>query len=89
MRGDGRLGLLILAVGIAPALIKKSKPMARYVGDQLIRAGEYLKVGTEEAEPKEAKEPEAATEEPESAAEPKEASTEEPAKPKGRKKAAE
>ncbi len=51
MRGDGRLGLIILAAGIAPALIKKSKPMARYVGDQLIRAGEYLKHGSEENAP--------------------------------------
>jgi hypothetical protein len=46
---DGRIGLIILAAGIAPAIIKKSKPMARYVGDQLIRAGEYMKHGTDEA----------------------------------------
>jgi hypothetical protein len=45
---DGRVALVILAAGIAPALIKRSKPLAKYVGDQLIRAGEYLKVGTDE-----------------------------------------
>jgi hypothetical protein len=48
MRGDGRLGLIILAAGIAPALIKKSKPMARYLGDQFVRFGEYLKEGSDE-----------------------------------------
>jgi hypothetical protein len=51
MSRDGRIALVILAAGIAPALIKKSKPMARYVGDQLIRVGEYLKTGTEETAP--------------------------------------
>jgi hypothetical protein len=40
--------LVLLAAGLAPALLKKSKPLARYMGDQLIRAGEYLKEGTEE-----------------------------------------
>ena len=44
---DGRIGLILLAAGIAPALIKRSKPMARYVGDHLIKAGEYLKDGTD------------------------------------------
>jgi hypothetical protein len=49
MRGESRLALLILGLGLAPALIKKSKPFSRYVGDHLIKAGEYLIHGAEEA----------------------------------------
>jgi hypothetical protein len=56
MRRDPRLGLLILAVGVSAALIKKSKPLSKYVGDQLVRAGEYFKVGTD-APPVIAKDP--------------------------------
>jgi hypothetical protein len=51
--------LLILAVGIAPAILKKSKPLAKYLGEHLIRAGEYLKEGTDEPV---AEEPKATTE---------------------------
>jgi hypothetical protein len=35
-------------MGLAPAIIKKSKPFARYVGDHLIKAGEYIKHGMED-----------------------------------------
>ena len=51
MSRDARVGLFILAVGIAPSLIKKSKPLARYLGGQFIRFGEYMKQDTEEAAP--------------------------------------
>jgi hypothetical protein len=48
MRGESRIALLALGLGLAPILIKKSKPFARYVGDHLIKAGEYIKLGMEE-----------------------------------------
>ncbi|HWD41567.1 MAG TPA: hypothetical protein VG944_22175 [Fimbriimonas sp.] len=44
----GRAGLLILAIGVGATLVKKSKPLANYLGDQLTKAGEFLKQGTEE-----------------------------------------
>jgi hypothetical protein len=45
---EARLALLAIGIGMAPVFIKKSKPLARYVGDQLIKAGEYIKHGMEE-----------------------------------------
>jgi hypothetical protein len=47
---DSRLGLLILAIGLAPTVIRRSKPLARYVGDQLIRLGEFIKKDSEESD---------------------------------------
>ena len=47
LSGQGKLGLFILAAGIVPTLIKRSKPLAQYLGEQLVRAGEYLQTDSE------------------------------------------
>lgn len=39
----GKAGLLLLGVALAPVLLKKSKHLAKYVGQQLVDLGEYLK----------------------------------------------
>jgi|GEM_PF-5906762 len=44
---DARLGLLILAIGLAPAFLKKSKPLSKFVGDQLVRLGEFIREGSD------------------------------------------
>jgi hypothetical protein len=51
VRGDSAIALAFIAVGFAPALIKKSKTLSRYLGDQLIRAGEYLHHDSQEVVP--------------------------------------
>jgi hypothetical protein len=42
-RYQGRFTLLVLAAGLVPVVLKQSKPLAKAVGDTLVKAGEALK----------------------------------------------
>lgn len=42
-RGPSRLTLIVLAAGLAPVVVKKAKPLAKNLGDLLVKAGESLR----------------------------------------------
>lgn len=59
----GRFGLVVLAIALAPAVIRRSKSLSKYLGDQLVDLGEFLRKDTDVVPPPQAA-PEATVGEP-------------------------